>query len=131
MARITIWLGALLILIGVGAYFGAGRVSVTALIPAFFGVPFLLLGILALKEKYRMHAMHAAAVLGLLAFAGSVGGLVALIQAAFGAELVKPTAVVVQSIMAVLMIIFLILAVKSFIDARRARKEVNPPPATE
>jgi len=48
MARASMIIGALLVALGMGAYYGTSRASVTALIPAAFGVPILLLGILAL-----------------------------------------------------------------------------------
>jgi hypothetical protein len=38
-----------------------------------------------------------------------------------GAELERPAAVTVQAIMAVMCLVFLILAIKSFIDARKNR----------
>ena len=60
MPKITIGLGILLILLGLGGYFGTDAKSFTALIPAFVGVPLLLLGCLALKDNLRKHAMHAA-----------------------------------------------------------------------
>ncbi|MCZ6835728.1 MAG: hypothetical protein O7G85_08140, partial [Planctomycetota bacterium] len=66
MARLTIVFGSLLIALGLVVYFvladpdEQGKVSVTALIPAFFGIPIALLGVVALKEKLRMHAIHGA-----------------------------------------------------------------------
>ncbi len=48
MAKITFGLGLVLIVLGLGAYFGTGRESLTALIPAFFGLPLALLGVVAL-----------------------------------------------------------------------------------
>ena len=39
MAKTVIAFGIFLILVGVGAYFGSGTKSITALIPAFFGLP--------------------------------------------------------------------------------------------
>lgn len=55
MTKTTIGLGVLLILVGVGAYFGSGTKSITALIPAFFGLPISLLGIAALQEVAEAH----------------------------------------------------------------------------
>jgi len=67
--------------------------------------------------------MHGAAVLMLLGFAGTVGGLIKFFKMLGGAETARPAAVTVQAIMAVLCLVFIILAVKSFIDARRSRTE--------
>ncbi len=120
MAKITIGLGLVLIALGIGSYFGTGRASVTALIPAFFGVPLLLLGLLALKESMRKHAMHIAAVMGLLGFGGTVGGLMKLPVLLTGGELERPAAVAVQASMAIVCFVFVLLCVWSFIKARRA-----------
>lgn len=122
MPKITIVLSFLLILLGAAGWIGTSFVSITALIPAFFGIVFLFLGLLGLKERARKHAMHIAAVLALIALFGSYRGLIKLPALLGGGELERPTAVAAQAIMAILSLIFIILAIKSFIDARRARK---------
>ncbi len=123
MAKLTIVYGVIFIVMGLYGYFGISSESITALIPTFFGIPMLILGWLGLNEKYLKHAMHGAAVLMLLGFAGTVSGLIKFFAMLAGAETARPAAVTVQAIMAVLCLVFLILAVKSFIDARRAKKE--------
>jgi hypothetical protein len=82
------------------------------LIPAFVGLPILLLGILACKESARKHAMHAAAALGLLGLLAAVGriAMAGLSFTPVGASLV---------IMVLLTGGFVLLCVKSFVDARR------------
>lgn len=78
MARLTLVFAAVLIALGLGSYFGlqaADSRSVTALIPAFFGVLFGLLGLLALKEGLRKHAMHVVVVLALVVMGGTGGSL--------------------------------------------------------
>jgi uncharacterized membrane protein len=121
MAKLSIAYGVIFILMGLYSYFGISSESVTALIPAFFGVPMLILGWLGLNEKYLKHAMHGAAVLTLLGFAGTVGGLIKFFKMLGGAEMERPAAITVQAIMAILCLIFLIFAIKSFIDARKNR----------
>ena len=120
MAKITIGLGLVLIALGLGSYFGTGRASVTALIPAFFGLPLLLLGLVALKERMRTIAMIIAVVIGLLGFAGTVSGLMKLPVLLTGGELDRPAAVAVQAAMAVVCFVFVLLGIGSFIKARRA-----------
>ena len=119
MPYVTMALGSLLFLIGVGFYFGTGATSVTALIPAFLGIPIEIAGFLALREGWRKHAMHAAVLLALLGFLGSARGLVQLPALLGGAELARPAAVAAQSITASLCLVFVGLAVASFIRARR------------
>ncbi len=120
MAKITIGLGLVLIVLGLGGYFGTGRESWTALIPAFFGLPLLILGLIALKEHMRKLAMHVAVVIGLLGFAGTVRGLMKLPLLLTGGELARPGAVAVQAAMAIVCFLFVVLCVWSFIKARRA-----------
>jgi len=119
MAKITVGFGLVLIALGLGGYFGTGRESVTALIPAFLGLPLLLLGLAALKERLRKNAMHIAAIMGLLGFGGTVPGLMKLPALLTGAELERPAAVPVQAAMAVVCFVFVVLCVLSFIKARR------------
>lgn len=120
MAKITILVANILILMGVGGYIASDLASVTALIPAFIGVPLEILGILALRESRRKHAMHGAVVLALVGFLGSVPGLLKLGALMVG-EAERPMAVAMQSVMAVLLAVYIALCVRSFIAARRAR----------
>lgn len=119
MAKLTIALGVILIALGLAGYFGAGRASLTALIPAFFGLPLLLLGIAALDDRWRKHAMHGALLLALLGAAGSARGLTKLPALLSGDAVERPAAVMAQSAMAILCFVFVVLGILSFIKARR------------
>ena len=121
MARTTIVVGITLIVLGVVGYIGTAAASVTALIPAMFGVMFGLLGWIALNEQYRKHAIHMAAAVGVVGFLGSVRGLMGLMDLISGAEVERPIAVVSQSVMAVLTAVFVSLCLKFFMAARRKR----------
>ncbi len=121
MATTTIGFGIVLIVLGVGGYFGSGMVSPTALIPAAFGLLLVVFGAMAKDDKKRKMAMHIAVTVGLLGFLGTVGGLIDLGTMLSGGQVARPMAVVSKSIMAVLMAIFVGMCVKSFIDARRSR----------
>jgi uncharacterized membrane protein len=123
MAKVSIAFGIILIILGLVSYFGISSESITALIPAFLGIPVLVLGIIALNEKYLKHSMHAVAVLMLLGFGGTVSGLFKFFRMLGGESFERPSAITVQSIMALLCLVFLVLAVKSFIDARRGKNE--------
>lgn len=120
MAKLTIILANILIFMGVGGYVSSGMVSMTALIPAFIGVPLEILGILALPESRRKHAMHGAVMLALIGFLGSVPGLLK-VGALMAGEAERPMAVAMQSAMAVLLAVYIALCVRSFIAARKAR----------
>jgi hypothetical protein len=122
MAIVTIVFAGLLFALGLGAYFGTGTRSFTALIPAAFGLVFGVLGVLALRPNLRKHTMHAAAAVALLALLGTVrsfGSVMTLVQ---GGTVERPQAAVVQAIMAVLCIGFIALCVRSFVAARTAMR---------
>lgn len=116
MASTTVVFGVLLTLLGFGGYFLTGTSSLTALIPAIFGLLLLGLGVLARSEPIRKHAMHAAAAVALV---GCAGALFSLLRTPAGPR--SPMAVLSQAVMVVLTAVFVGLCVKSFIDVRRAR----------
>lgn len=123
--KLSITIGTLLTILGILSYILTDFASITALIPAFFGIVLTGLGFLGKSlESMRKHAMHAALLLALLGLAGSFSGLMALIGTLFGTMPERMSAVVSQSVMAVLCIVFLIAGIKSFITAR---KEQNLP----
>ncbi|MCG3127628.1 MAG: hypothetical protein CHACPFDD_02495 [Phycisphaerae bacterium] len=123
MPLITIVSGDLLIALGVIAYVATGKQSLTALIPAVFGLLLNLLGIIALvKPATLKHTMHAAAAVGLLGFlGGAVMGLPKLPALLSGGEVARPAAVYSQCTMGAICGVFVALCVKSFIDVRRQR----------
>ena len=115
----TIVYGALLIVLGVTGYFMIGMKSVTALIPAFLGIIIFVCGLLAQKESRRKLFMHIALVFGLLGLLGTASALPSLFTMLGGEEVTRPGAVIGKSVTAILSLVFLIIGVKSFIDARR------------
>ncbi|MGB7158797.1 MAG: hypothetical protein WBD40_12060 [Tepidisphaeraceae bacterium] len=125
MPKITILLGVLLIMLGLVAYLGlqeAGQPrSITAMIPAFLGLPLVALGAIALKPHLRKHAMHAAVVIGLLGFLGTAKGLIGALRWIMGTAPEHPTRIAVQAITGALCAVFVALCIRSFIAARRAR----------
>lgn len=126
LPSVTTAIGAVLVLLGIGFYLGAGRTSVTALIPAFFGAVLLVLGYVAIRvPRWRKHVMHVAAAVVLLGLLGTIRGLTRLPALLAGEPLERPGAVAAQSIMAVLCLTLLALYVWSFIEARRKRDRVD------
>jgi len=121
MPHLAITFGALLTLLGVGVWLATGADHVTSLIPAFFGVPLLLTGLAGLKAVLRMHAMHLAAGIALLGLLGSLARPISKLASGDGVALGLP--LVSQLVMAALCGVFLVLCIKSFVDARRRRRE--------
>lgn len=118
MPKVSVVFGILLSVLGLYGYFGMGRVSVTALIPLFIGIPIIILGILAFNEKNLKNSMHVASVLVLL---GLIGSVYRLLQKIIIGNVDNSSIVLI--IMAAICIIFLILAINSFIEARKAREK--------
>lgn len=123
MPRITLGLAFLLIILGVVGYIATGSEHVTALIPAFIGVVFGLLGALAMwKPTTRKHVMHAAVALALLVFIGMIPGIFNMLRLLAGADLDNPPAAVSRGVLGLLCLIYVGLGVRSFITARRQRE---------
>ena len=118
MPRLAVIFGLLLILLGLLGYLvlaDPDARSVTALIPAFAGLPILVCGLVAFKEGARKHAMHIAMVSALL---GAIAPWMRLAKAfQEGFQLDEKTGV--QLTMSTLCLVLLVLGVRSFIAARR------------
>lgn len=118
MPFVTRVVGFLLVVLGVAGYVGTGATSVTALIPAFVGALFLILALVARNPDSRKHVMHAAVAIALLAVLGGVPRIIAAINAGDG----QRPAVLAQIAMATILFVYIVLGVRSFIAARRARR---------
>ncbi len=119
MSRLTVIVGIVLLALGIGGYFGTHAVSVTALIPAAFGVLYIILGMIGQRNPAaRMHVMHFAAMLSLAGVGGNISAIVNLLRMAGGAEVAHPTAVILRVIMAAICAFHLIAAIRSFVLAR-------------
>jgi hypothetical protein len=134
MAKLAMVFGVLIALVGVGGYIETHFWH--ALIPVVLGFLLVFLGLLANTEdvKRRMLAMHIAVTVGLLGFLGTIPGLIAMVgfltgthqetaseHIEVGTLSVHKLAAEVQSATSVLCLIFVLLCVRSFVAARRAR----------
>lgn len=123
--RLTIVFGLILIALALVGYFGApeeGR-SPTALIPAGVGVPMLVCGALALKDRLRMHAMHVAVLLALLGALAAGGRGLMKVGTLFSDEPdANRRATSFVLLMAGICLVYVALGVRSFVAARKARQ---------
>lgn len=109
MTTTTLIYGLIVTALGVIGYFATGQVSTTALIPCVFGLPVIALGILAWwKPGSKRKTQIAALVIALLAFGGTVRGLLGLVTLLTGGELARPSAVIFQGIMAIASLIYVL-----------------------
>ena len=120
MPKISKIIGIVLILLGLVSYFATGAEHFTALIPSFFGLVFFGLGYLGDRsEDMRKHSMHAALLLAIFGIFGTWRGLMEVFSALGGQTIDNPPAAYAQALMAIICLFFIILGVKSFIDARK------------
>lgn len=121
MPTVSKAIGLVLFLLGIISYIATGGVSFTALIPSAFGLVFLGLGFLgARSESMRKHAMHAALLLAIFGIIGTFGGLMSVLNVLSGTPLERPAAAYSQALMAILCIYFVVMGIRSFINARKA-----------
>ncbi|MBW4026782.1 hypothetical protein [Acidipila rosea] len=123
MARLTISFGIVLILLGLFSFMATGAHAPTSLIPAFAGLLLVIFGFLARTDdvKKRMLHMHIAVTIGLLGFLGTAKALVDFVRMKQGVQFARPVAVEEKAAMAALLLVYVVLCVRSFIAARRAR----------
>jgi multisubunit Na+/H+ antiporter MnhF subunit len=123
MAKVTIGLAVVLIALGLVGFIGTGSQHYTALIPAALGVLLGIFGALSLSPdpSRRKLFMHINVTLGLLGFLGTVMGLFQWFQMLAGQIVKNPPATESKAAMALLCLIYVILCVRSFIAARKAR----------
>lgn len=120
----TILLGALLTILGVGTFalirFDPDKW--TALLPAFFGVTFLALGVVAQRQSAWQRPLILTAVgLALFAFLGGSGGLLKTAALLAGEDVERPAAALEQAISALLCVGFLAASLKSLVLERRTK----------
>ncbi|HEY8900250.1 MAG TPA: hypothetical protein VIM61_07550 [Chthoniobacterales bacterium] len=122
MPALSIIFGFVLSALGGAFFIATGSIHKTALIPTYLGIVIFLCGAAAIAvPKLRMHVMHVAALLGLIGTAGGLG----MSLKSFPKLMAGNPPQIEQLAMGVISLVFVALCVKSFIDARRARKAAN------
>ncbi len=124
MARVTIFFGVVLILLGLLTFMATGSKAPTSLIPCAFGILLVAFGYLGRTTDLKKRAlwMHIAVTVGLLGFLATIGrGPVSFVKWMAGVQYPRPIAIQETTAMCVLLFVYVVLCVRSFIAARRAR----------
>jgi uncharacterized membrane protein HdeD (DUF308 family) len=121
MPLLTIAVGIVLSLLGILGYVFSETRSLTALIPLVFGSLLEVCGVLAMNPAMKKHAMHGASVLALVGVAGSAMGFVSFLKLISGGSVARPLGAQMQAAMFVVCLVFLLLCVRSFREARARR----------
>ena len=136
---VSIVFGILLTALGIWGYWGGDlglweplglaapeHRSGTALIPAYMGAALIVLGLFALRESLLKHAMHAAALIGVLGLLAACGRLISAYIKSGKFQIVSGISL---TLMALLSALFVALCLNSFLQARRRRRAAATPPA--
>ncbi|GAA1104276.1 hypothetical protein [Nesterenkonia jeotgali] len=118
MPRLTLIVGGLLLLVGIIGYVATSFSSMTALIPSVVGV--LLLSSGGIARKNRKLGVHIALVVALLGALGMIMPLMSLPEL-FAGESENPGAVISALVTVIVLVVYIILGVRSFMAARRWR----------
>ena len=116
MVRTTLLFAVALIAVGVFFYLDTGRESVTALIPAFIGAALAICALLGRNPKLHMHVMHVAVLLTIVTVAMTFRGVLQYLDGN------REPPVVAKTISCLLAAALLVLQIRSFVQARRAKK---------
>ncbi|RQG94482.1 hypothetical protein [Natrarchaeobius chitinivorans] len=119
-STLGIVLGAVLVALGVGAYVATDFASVTALIPAFFGVVIALLGVAGRqldRDRIAVYGIGVLALLGILGSARVVPDAIALVA---DDAVDSVVATVSQSAMILICLVLLVAVVRDGLDLRRS-----------
>lgn len=114
-------LGIALVALGVVAYALSDFASVTALIPAFFGVLIAALGVIGYRRTNRQRlAAYGIGVLAVLGVLGSTRGIPDIIALLTGGAVDSTIAAISQGSMIVACLVLLVAVVRFILDRRTA-----------
>ncbi len=117
-ATLGIVLGAALVVLGIGAYVLSDFASVTALIPAVFGVLMALLGTLERRTGRQRLPVYGIGLLAALGVLGSMRGVPDVIALLTGGAVESTVAAVAQGAMIVVGLVLLAAVANYALDGR-------------
>ena len=118
----TLWisgtLGALLVVVGVGAYVVSDFASVTALIPAVFGALVVVLALVALQTAYTTISIYGIALVAVVGVLGSLRGVPDILALLTGGDVDSTIAATTQGAMILVCLALFGAAVRYAVDSR-------------
>jgi hypothetical protein len=109
--------GGVLVALGVGSYAVSGFASVTALIPALFGLLIALLAVVGRRGRARL-ATYGVAALAVLGIAGSARGLPDVLALLTGGDVDSTVAAVSQGGMILVCLALLVVVASALVGDR-------------
>ena len=110
--------GGILILWGIASYAISDTGSITALIPSFFGIPLLILGILSIKNNTnKHHYMHASMVFSMVSVLGGFR--------IFSLDDASNLTLLSHMILIIIGVVFMVGGILSFRHARKLRESLG------
>jgi hypothetical protein len=125
MAKISLIFALLLVALGLLGYISTGSVHPTALIPTWIGLALGIFGFLAISpdERRRKVFMHINVTIALLGWIGTCVEITRSVMAAHAVgKSADPIAMYSKQLLALILIIYILLCVRSFVAARRTGK---------
>lgn len=117
-AVLGVAMGGILTLVGIGAYVVSDFASVTALIPAIFGILFVGLGVIARDERRQMLAIYGIGGLAVFGILGSLRGVSDIVALLSGDSVDSVVAAVSQGAMIVCCFVLVGGVVRYVLDNR-------------
>ena len=120
MPFITVLAGLLLVVIGLGFGLTSEATSFTKYLPAVFGLVFVVCGAVAFRPAARKHAIHLALVVALLGALGTGMRIPTTLGQDGSAKALASQALTLLTCAG-----YIALGIRSFIAARKARKQAK------
>jgi hypothetical protein len=115
-------LGIALVVLGVGAYVLSDFASITALIPALFGVLIATLGVVGHQTDQQRLAAYGIGLLAAFGMLGSTRGIPDIIALVTGGSVDSVIAAVSQGAMIVICLVLLVAVIQFIRDTRTTAK---------
>jgi len=116
--RVGAAVGGVLVLVGVGAYVASAFASVTALIPALFGVVFVALGLVGTRMDRPVLAVYGTGLLAVAGVLGSLRGVPEIVALVTGGEPESTIAATTQGAMILGCLALIGVVVLDILEAR-------------